>query len=272
MKAVKWDGQILADIVALAVLAIPAQLRLAAQDQPQPPQQVQQKAETPRFSPATANYNFLIASAFLCDPSDSTTCPAVARAANGETIEISGAGTLGTANKSVTAAGAFTVKSPNGYVVTTGVWTATGLVSFESYGIAPGVLLRDYPQFRSLGPFGMGGPTMPGAMVGPMASPMLGPMGFMAGPTGLFSGPLAAGGLALIRIRLLPDAGSPTDAVLQVNCAKGKVPEGRPGDGIRLAVTGGPEFDEQLGGRTVFLLRRPGPNFAWRQPPGNRAQ
>ena len=27
-----------------------------------------------------ANYNFLIASGFLCDPNDSTTCPAVARA------------------------------------------------------------------------------------------------------------------------------------------------------------------------------------------------
>ena len=76
----------------------------------------------------------------------------------------------------------------------------------------------------------------------------------------------------MIHIRLLPDAGSPSDAVLQVNCAKGKVPEGRPGDGIRLAVTGGPEFDEQLGGRTVFLLRRPGPNFAWKQAPGNHAQ
>ena len=261
----KWDGQILADIVALAVLAIPAQLRLAAQDQPQPPQQVQQKAETPRFSPATANYNFLIASAFLCDPSDSTTCPAVARAANGETIEISGAGTLGTANKSVTAAGAFTVKSPNGYVVTTGVWTATGLVSFEPYGIAPGALLRDYPQFRTLGAFpGKGGLMEPGLM-------MAGPMGPI-GPMGLMTGPLAAGGLAVIRIRLLPDAGSPRDAVLQVNCAKGKVPEGRPGDGVRLAITGGPEFEEQLGGRTVFLLRRPGPNFAWKQAPGNRAQ
>jgi hypothetical protein len=86
------------------------------------------------------------------------------------------------------------------------------------------------------------------------------------------TGPLAAGGLAVIHIRLLPDAGSPSDAVLQVNCAKGKVPEDRPGDGIKLAVTGGPEFDEQLGGRTVFLLRRPGPNFAWKQAPSNHAQ
>ena len=255
----KRDGQILADIAALALLAIPAQLQLTAQDQPQSPQPTQQKEEPARNTVATGNYNFLIASAFLCDPSDSTTCPAVARAANGETIEISGAGALGAASKSVTAAGAFTVKNPNGYILTTGVWAATGLVSFESYGIAPGVLLRDYPQFRSFRPFGMGGPTTSGPMAGPMASPML---GMVAGPMGLMAGPLAAGGLAVIRIRLLPDAGSPSDAVLQVNCAKGKVPEGRPGDGIRLAVTGGPEFDEQLGGRTVFLLRRPMPDFA----------
>jgi hypothetical protein len=256
----KWD-QTLKIVTAMALFAVPAQLRLAAQS-PQPPQQQQQKEEPPRLTLATANYNLLIASAFLCDPSDSTTCPAVARAANGETIEISGAGTLGAASKSVTAAGAFTVKNPNGYVLTTGVWTATGLVSFESYGIAPGALLRDYPQFRTLGALPMGRPMMYGPDAGPIASPMLGPMGLMAGPMGLMAGPLAAGGLAVIHIRLLPDAGSPSDAVLQVNCAKGKVPEGRPGDGIRLAVTGGPEFDEQLGGRTVFLLRRPMPDFA----------
>jgi hypothetical protein len=257
----KWNQKVRI-VTVMAVLAAPARLRLTAQDQPpsspQPPQQQQQKEEPPRLTLATANYNLLIASAFLCDPSDSTTCPAVARAADGETIEISGAGTLGAASKSVTAAGAFIVKSPNGYIVTTGVWTATGLVSFESYGIAPGALLRDYPQFRTLGVLSKGDFIEPGLM--------------MAGPMGLMAGPLAAGGLAVIRIRLLPDAGSPTDAVLHVNCAKGKVPEGRPGDGVRLAITGGPEFEEQLGGRTVFLLRRPGPNFAWKQTPGNRAQ
>jgi hypothetical protein len=258
----KWD-QTVRIVTMMAALAIPAQLRLAAQDQPQSPQEPQplqqpeQKEQSPRSTPATANYNFLIASAFLCDPSDSTTCPAVARAANGETIEISGAGTLGVAGKSVTAAGAFTEKSPDGYVVTTGVWTATGLVSFESYGIAPGALLRDYPQFRT--PFSKGDFMKPGLMMA----------GAMAGP---LAGPVAAGGLAVIRIRLLPDAGSPTDAVLQVNCAKGKVPEDRPGDGVRLTISGGSEFSEQLGGRTVFLLRRPAPNFAWKHGADNRPQ
>jgi hypothetical protein len=102
------------------------------------------------------------------------------------------------------------MKSPDGYIVTTGVWTATGLQSFESYGIAPGALLRDYPQFRTFGAFSKGDFVKPGPMMaGPMASMMAGPL----------AGPIAAGGMAVIRIRLLPDAGSPADAVLQVNCA-----------------------------------------------------
>ena len=240
-------------VIAIAALAFPAQLRLAAQDQPQ------QKQNPPAATPAgTANYNFLIASGFLCDPNDSAQCPAVTRAADGETIEISGAGTLGLANKSVTAAGAFTEKSPNGYIVATGVWTATQLVSFDSYGVDHGALLRDYPQFRRLGLFVMAGPKMPGPMAGPMA--------------GLMAGPIAAGGVAVIHIRLLPDAGSPAEAILRVNCAKGKVPEEEQSDGVRLDITGGPAFEEPVSGRTLFLLQRPGPNFAWKRPLGSQKE
>jgi len=238
-------------VIAIAALAFPAQLRLAAQDQPQ------QKQNPPAATPAgTANYNFLIASGFLCDPNDSAQCPAVTRAADGETIEISGAGTLDLAGKSVTAAGAFTEKTPTGEIVATGVWTATELASFESYGLDPGVLLRDYPQFRRLGLFVMAGPKMPGPMAGPMA--------------GLMAGPIAAGGVAVIHIRLLPDAGSPAEAILRVNCAKGKVPEEEQSDGVRLDITGGPAFDGEVSGHTIFLLRRPGPNFAWKQAPGQK--
>jgi hypothetical protein len=180
----------------------------------------------------------------------------VTRAADGETIEISGAGTLDLANKSVTAAGAFTEKTPTGEIVATGVWTATQLVSFDSYGVDHGALLRDYPQFRRLGLFVMAGPKMPGPMAGPMA--------------GLMAGPLAAGGVAVIRIRLLADAGSPGEAILRVTCAKGKVPEDQPTDGVRLEITGGPAFDEPVSGRAVFLLQRPGPNFGWKQAEGQK--
>ncbi len=246
MKKVSWYSRASADqralitvVTVVATLTMPAQLRLTAQEQPQ------QKQEQHTNTLATANYNFLIASGFLCDPNDSTPCPAVARAGDGETVEISGAGTLDVTRTSVAAAGAFTEKSPNGYVITTGVWTATGLVSFDSYGIAPAALLRDYPQFRALGALPMGK-----MMPGPIASMM--------------AGPIAAGGLGVIRIRLLPDAGSPTDAVLRVNCAKGKVPEGEQSDGVRLTITGGPVFDEQVSGRAVFLLQRPVANFPWR--------
>jgi len=243
----KWD-QTLKIATTMALLAIPARFRLASQDQPQPRQ------ASPASSAATANYNFLIASGFLCDPPDPDVCPAVARASDGETVEITGAGTLDVASKSVTGAGAFTQKATTGDIVTTGVWTATGLVSFESYGIAPGALLREYPQFRRLGPFLMGRGMMPGPMAG------------------LMTGPVAAGGVALIRIRLLPDAGTPTDAILRVNCAKGKVPEDTQTDGVRLNITSGPAFDEQVSGRTVFLLQRPGPNFGWQRVPGSQKQ
>jgi hypothetical protein len=71
-------------VIAIAVLAIPAQLRLAAQNQPQ------SREAPPRFTLATANYNLLIASGFLCEDADG--CPAVAQDSDGKTIEVTGTG------------------------------------------------------------------------------------------------------------------------------------------------------------------------------------
>jgi hypothetical protein len=238
----KWN--LTKTVIVTALLAFLPQLVVCGQGQSQPRQ------ASPRSTLTTASYNFLIASGFLCDPASSDDCPAVAQAGDGETMEITGAGTLNLAKKSVTAAGTFTQKTSAGAMMITGVWTATGLVSFQFYGIAPFALLRDYPQLRTLGMFPMGGPMM-FMRAGPMASWM--------------AGPLAAGGLAVINIRLLPDAGSPQAALLRVNCAKGKVPEYAQADGIRLAITGGPSFNQQVNGRTVFLLQRPMPNFAWKR-------
>ena len=222
-------------VIVLAAMTFFSRLYLAAQDKPEA------QPEQPVNTRGTGNFNFLIASGFLCDPPDPDACPAVARASNGATIEISGAGTLDLAGESATGAGAFTVKTPNGTIVSTGVWRATQLASFDFYGLDPAAL-RDYPRPRRVAAF---------AIPGPLA--------------GLMAGPVAAGGLAVIRIRLLPDAGSPTDALLRVNCAKGKVPSEAAGDGVRLAIEGGgPVFDEQVSGGTVFLLRRPMPNFAWK--------
>ncbi len=62
---------------------------------------------------------------------------------------MSGAGTLNTQSKSVTAAGTFTHKSSDGTVLEAGVWIVSELVSFDSYGIAPGALLHGA---RALGP------------------------------------------------------------------------------------------------------------------------
>jgi hypothetical protein len=94
------------------------------------------------FLPASAqnianNYTFLIASGFLCDPGDSSACPAVAKSSQGDTFELTGAGMFNTQNKSLTATGAYTHRSPNGTVLETGVWTGEELESFSSYGVSP---------------------------------------------------------------------------------------------------------------------------------------
>jgi hypothetical protein len=181
----------------------------------------------------SACYNFLVGSGFICDPNDSSACTAVARAPNGESIELSGAGTLTLASKSITAAGAFTHKSSTGEILETGVWTATELLSFKSYGVAPGALMGQIQKFKAFRPLPIG--------------------------LGIMAGPMPAGGLALIRIRMLPDVVRPKEAILQVNCAKGKVPPNHQGEGVRLAIQeGGPKFDEKVNGRILFILTKPG--------------
>src|SRR5580704_18137082 len=97
----------------------------------------------------SSNYTFLVASGFLCDPGDSATCPAVVRSANGDSYEMTGAGTFDAQSKSVTATGTFSHKSSDGTVLETGVWIVNDLVKFSSYGMAPNSLLH---QERALGP------------------------------------------------------------------------------------------------------------------------
>ncbi len=106
-------------------------------------------ASPARAQSSFASYTFLVGAGFLCDTGDSSACPAVANSANGDSYEMSGAGTLTTQSNSVTAAGTFTHKSPDGVVLETGVWIASELVSFDSYGIAPGALTR---EGRAFGP------------------------------------------------------------------------------------------------------------------------
>jgi len=196
--------------------------------------------------PATAqsnsgDYLFFVGSGSLCESNDSSSCPAVAKSTDDSTYELSGAGTFNTKNKSVTAAGTFTHKSPNGGTFETGIWVANELISFESYGVAWDVLMREGWAF---------GPSE----FGPRRAPML-------------SGSMPSGGLAVIRIRLLPMRGPSRTAVLQVNCAIGKVPDERQTEGIQLSFDrGGGEFDQEISGRTMFVQRRLGASPAPKSP------
>jgi hypothetical protein len=189
----------------------------------------------------SADYAFLVASGFLCDPGGRAACPAEVRSAEGDSYQMSGAGTFNTQNKSVTAAGTYTHHSSNGMVIETGVWIVSQLVSFDSYGIAPGALMVG----RAFGPAPFG--SKPSSGLPPH------------GPTGLsmFSNPMPAGGLAVFRIRLLPMSGPSRTSVLQVNCPLGDVPRERTVEGIRLtSEMSGTEYFEEVRGRAIFLSIR----------------
>ena len=186
-----------------------------------------------RAQSGSGSYSFLIGSGFLCDAGDSSACPAVVKSEAGDTFEFSGAGIFDPRQKTVMATGTFTERSPDGNALETGIWIASELVSFDSYGVVPGALMR---EGRALG------------------LPQFGPMRI-----GMFAGSMAAGGLAVLRIRLTPVSGLAKNATLQVNCALGRVAAGRPNDGIRLAIEGrGAQFDEEISGRALFLLTRAG--------------
>jgi hypothetical protein len=145
---------------------------------------------------------------------------------------MSGAGTFNTQSKSVQAAGTFAHKSSDGTTLETGVWIASQLISFDSYGVVPGALLNGR---RAFGP------------------PKLGPKGLP-----MSSGSMPTGGLAVFRIRLLPMSGASKTAVLQLNCALGKVPVERQIEGIRLSLArNGTEFSLEASGRVMFLSMRP---------------
>jgi hypothetical protein len=195
-----------------------------------------------RAQNTSSNYTFLVASGFLCDPGDSATCPAVVKSANDDSYDMSGSGMFDAQSKSVTAAGTFTHKSSSGTVLETGVWIASELVSFDSYGIAPNALMS---RGRAFG------------------LPQLGPRGLP-----MASSSAAAGGRAVFRVRLLPMwGGGPKIATLQVNCAIGKVPPEHSVEGIRLAFEeGGLEFDQEVAGRTLFVLTRPAATAASKAP------
>ena len=90
-----------------------------------------------------ATYVYLIAAGPLCDLPVPSPCPAVTMASNGDTIEMSGSGTLSIHPKSVSGGGNFTHNFAGGDSVS-GTWTAKKLLSFNGYGCGGGGLPANF--------------------------------------------------------------------------------------------------------------------------------
>ncbi len=190
-----------------------------------------------------ADYTFLVGTGSLCSSDGSAGRPAAARTDTGEVMEISGAGVFSMPNRSITAAGTYSHKNSVGELVEKGVWTAVELQNFKSYGVITAGLREGQNRIQ--------------------LSRMM-----TLGPR-LRNGPMHAGGLALIRIRLWTESGRPKEAILQVNCALGKVPENQQGDGVRVAIEeSGLKFGEKVSGRAALLLRRTATDSQPKGPPG----
>jgi hypothetical protein len=140
---------------------------------------------------SSVSYQYLVGVEGLASPD-------VAMAASGDRIEATGQGTFTLHSKSITGSGNFTHKAPDGTVLGSGTWTATQLLSFNSYG-------------------------------GPAGTPF-------------------EGGLAQIEVRL----STALDAVLELDCLVGSPPPSGH-EGIHLAVQGGPNFNKQVSGETLFI-------------------
>ena len=149
----------------------------------------------------SATYGWLAGAGFLCGLGP-TECPDVAMAADGDTITITGHGTLGVHPKTVSGGGTFSGSTALGH----GSWTAETLLSFNDFGADPSL--------------------------------------------GLSSN--LTGGLALIRIHLTSSSGAQFEGILTISCDLGSNPGGH-GEGVRLAVQGGPNYNKEVSGATVFI-------------------
>lgn len=196
-----------------------------------------------RSQNSSGDYTFLVGAGTICDGGDTTECPAVVKSGNGNSYQLSGAGTFNVRNKSVVAAGTYIHVSPNGTTMDSGVWSASQLVRFDSYGIAPAAM--------TVGQNAGGNATF-GAK--PKAGAPISELQRVA----RFLAAKPTGGLGIFRIRLWPILGATKTAELQVNCALGSVPRERSVEGIRLTFEGsGNEFFEEVSGRVMFLSVRP---------------
>ncbi len=78
------------------------------------------------------SYDYLAGTGFLCGLA-SLACPDIAMASNGDTITLTGSGSFTIHPDSVSGSGTFIHTSSGGGVLATGTWTATKLLSFDSF-------------------------------------------------------------------------------------------------------------------------------------------
>jgi hypothetical protein len=135
----------------------------------------------------------------LCKVPVPNPCPDIARASSGDTVTITGTGTLGVHPKSATGSGTYSSTNAS---VGSGTWTVVQLLSFKAYGTNPAIT------------------------------------------------PGATAGRALIRVQL----SNGMMGILRITCRLPgvKVPHSFH-EGVRLAVQGGPNFNKEAGGVTIFI-------------------
>jgi hypothetical protein len=191
---------------------------------------------------APTNFMFLVGTGFVCVGAEGAEgCPAVAKAARGDGYEFSGAGSFDVEKKSVLASGAFAYKS-NRSLLETGVWTATEIVSFTSYGPAPDALRELKVPLR------------------------LSPMTPMQRLPAKLTGVVPTGGTMVLKVRLVPVVGLRRNATVELNCAMGNVPPERSIGGVRIAIEGkNAAYDESSGGGVIFLANPAGQGAADRR-------
>jgi hypothetical protein len=87
---------------------------------------------------STASFKFLAGTEPLCSLAPNA-CPDIAMADNGDTVAVTGQGTLSVFPSSVTGGGTFVHMAPDGTVRAKGTWTAIQLMTFRSFGNSPGL-------------------------------------------------------------------------------------------------------------------------------------
>ncbi len=87
---------------------------------------------------STASFQFLAGTGPLCNLAPNA-CPDITMADNGDTVAVTGQGTLSIFPNSVSGGGTFVHMAPDGTARAKGTWIAIRLMSFRSFGNSPGL-------------------------------------------------------------------------------------------------------------------------------------